>query len=205
MVIRFWIITGLCVAAGPRHLLRRVGRRHMTDPAALGRRDSWAGVRAVVAGFGAAGFAAADNLLHLGATVTALDETAEGREDQAEPARGPRGDDPARHRRDRRLCRATPTWSSSRPAGRTRRSCGPPASAGSDLGGGRGWPGGCVIQPTGRPGCASRVRATRAGRWRCWRLSCAPRVVVPSPPDRAACPSSRWSWTPSRTTSSRSA
>jgi len=56
----------------------------MTDPAALGRHDSWAGVRAVVAGFGAAGFAAADNLLHLGATVTALDETAEGREDQAE-------------------------------------------------------------------------------------------------------------------------
>ncbi|HTW15231.1 MAG TPA: hypothetical protein VMF51_08880 [Nocardioides sp.] len=56
----------------------------MTDPAALGRHDSWTGVRAVVAGFGAAGFAAADNLLHLGATVTALDETAEGREDQAE-------------------------------------------------------------------------------------------------------------------------
>lgn len=56
----------------------------MTDPAALGRHDSWAGVRAVVAGFGAAGFAAADNLLHLGATVTALDETAEGREERAE-------------------------------------------------------------------------------------------------------------------------
>jgi UDP-N-acetylmuramoylalanine--D-glutamate ligase len=53
----------------------------MTGPAALGRHDSWAGVRVVVAGFGAAGFAAADNLTHLGATVTALDETAAGREE----------------------------------------------------------------------------------------------------------------------------
>jgi UDP-N-acetylmuramoylalanine--D-glutamate ligase len=40
-----------------------------------GRHDSWEGVRAVVAGFGVSGFAAADNLLHLGASVTALDES----------------------------------------------------------------------------------------------------------------------------------
>ena len=46
----------------------------MTDVTGLGRHDSWEGVRAVVAGFGVSGFAAADNLLHLGATVTALDE-----------------------------------------------------------------------------------------------------------------------------------
>jgi UDP-N-acetylmuramoylalanine--D-glutamate ligase len=45
------------------------------DPANLGRHDSWDGVRAVVAGFGVSGFAAADNLLHLGASVTALDES----------------------------------------------------------------------------------------------------------------------------------
>jgi UDP-N-acetylmuramoylalanine--D-glutamate ligase len=45
------------------------------DPLGLGRRDSWNGVRAVVAGFGVSGFAAADNLLHLGASVTALDES----------------------------------------------------------------------------------------------------------------------------------
>lgn len=44
------------------------------DPSSLGRRDSWDGVRAVVAGFGVSGFAAADNLLFLGAGVTALDE-----------------------------------------------------------------------------------------------------------------------------------
>jgi UDP-N-acetylmuramoylalanine--D-glutamate ligase len=44
------------------------------DPRVLGRHDSWDGVRAVVAGFGVSGFAAADNLLHLGASVTALDE-----------------------------------------------------------------------------------------------------------------------------------
>lgn len=44
----------------------------------LGQRDSWEGVRAVVAGFGVSGFAAADNLTHLGAAVTALDESEAG-------------------------------------------------------------------------------------------------------------------------------
>lgn len=38
----------------------------------LGQSDSWAGVRAVVLDFAAAGFAAADNLLHLGADVLVL-------------------------------------------------------------------------------------------------------------------------------------
>jgi len=52
-----------------------VGGWHVTDPTSLGRHDSWEGVRAVVAGFGVSGFAAADNLNHLGATVTALDES----------------------------------------------------------------------------------------------------------------------------------
>ena len=47
-------------------------------PEHLGRHDSWDGVRAVVAGFGVSGFAAADNLTHLGAAVTALDESPEG-------------------------------------------------------------------------------------------------------------------------------
>jgi UDP-N-acetylmuramoylalanine--D-glutamate ligase len=44
----------------------------------LGRNDSWEGIRAVVAGFGVSGFAAADNLTHLGASVTALDDSDEG-------------------------------------------------------------------------------------------------------------------------------
>ncbi len=44
------------------------------DLGALGRQDSWTGVRAVVAGMGVSGFAAADTLTHLGAQVTALDE-----------------------------------------------------------------------------------------------------------------------------------
>jgi len=52
-------------------------------PEDLGRRDDWSGVRAVVAGFGVSGFAAADNLTHLGARVTALDEQAEGHEQEA--------------------------------------------------------------------------------------------------------------------------
>jgi UDP-N-acetylmuramoylalanine--D-glutamate ligase len=44
----------------------------------LGRHDSWEGIRAVVAGMGVSGFAAADNLTHLGASVTALDESEAG-------------------------------------------------------------------------------------------------------------------------------
>ena len=48
----------------------------MTDPHSLGRHDTWDGVRAVVAGFGVSGFAAADNLTHLGASVTALADKA---------------------------------------------------------------------------------------------------------------------------------
>lgn len=56
----------------------------MPDLDRLGRRDSWEGVRAVVAGFGVSGFAAADNLLHLGASVTALDDSDSG--DRSEKA-----------------------------------------------------------------------------------------------------------------------
>ena len=41
----------------------------------LDRTSSWEGVRAVVAGFGVSGFAAADTLTHLGASVVALDES----------------------------------------------------------------------------------------------------------------------------------
>ena len=48
----------------------------MRDPSTLGRHDSWEGVRAAVAGFGVSGFAAADNLTHLGASVTALADDA---------------------------------------------------------------------------------------------------------------------------------
>jgi len=50
----------------------------------LGRRDEWAGVRAVVLGTGVSGLAAADTLLHLGATVTLLAEGAT--DDQRERA-----------------------------------------------------------------------------------------------------------------------
>src|SRR4051794_37528119 len=55
------------------------------DPELPGRHDSWEGVKAVVAGFGVSGFAAADNLTHLGAAVTALDDSADGdRPDKAQ-------------------------------------------------------------------------------------------------------------------------
>lgn len=46
----------------------------------LGRHTPWAGVRAVVVGIGASGFAAADSLLHLGAAVTVLAESADDRQ-----------------------------------------------------------------------------------------------------------------------------
>jgi UDP-N-acetylmuramoylalanine--D-glutamate ligase len=53
-----------------------VGGPALTDVLTLGRGDSWEGVRAVVAGFGTSGYAAADNLTHLGASVTVLAENA---------------------------------------------------------------------------------------------------------------------------------
>ncbi len=55
-----------------------MGGSSVRDPRRLGRHDSWEGVRAVVAGFGVSGFAAADNLNHLGASVVALDESDAG-------------------------------------------------------------------------------------------------------------------------------
>ncbi len=56
--------------------------RHVSG---LDRSGPWEGLRVVVAGFGRAGFAAADNLLHLGATVTAYDVEADAhRTEQAE-------------------------------------------------------------------------------------------------------------------------
>ncbi|MGH3357354.1 MAG: UDP-N-acetylmuramoyl-L-alanine--D-glutamate ligase [Nocardioidaceae bacterium] len=44
------------------------------DLTGLDRASSWEGVRAVVAGFGVSGFAAADTLTHLGAEVVVLDD-----------------------------------------------------------------------------------------------------------------------------------
>ncbi|GAA1920032.1 UDP-N-acetylmuramoyl-L-alanine--D-glutamate ligase [Nocardioides hwasunensis] len=55
-----------------------------TDIEGLDRRSDWSGVRVVVAGFGVSGYAAADNLLFLGAQVTALDESTS--EEKAEKA-----------------------------------------------------------------------------------------------------------------------
>lgn len=54
-----------------------------TDLAGLGRHSDWSGVRVVVAGLGVSGFAAADNLVHVGAQVTVLDDSDAGaREEQ---------------------------------------------------------------------------------------------------------------------------
>ena len=50
----------------------------LRDVGGLGRTSSWDGIRVVVAGMGVSGFAAADNLTHLGATVTALDDSLAG-------------------------------------------------------------------------------------------------------------------------------
>ncbi|GAA3529557.1 UDP-N-acetylmuramoylalanine--D-glutamate ligase [Aeromicrobium flavum] len=55
------------------------------DVTTLGRESAWDGVRAVVAGFGVSGFAAADTLNHLGADVVVLDES-EGDAHRAEQA-----------------------------------------------------------------------------------------------------------------------
>ncbi len=50
------------------------------NPESLGQHDDWSGVRAVVAGFGVSGFAAADYLIHVGAQVHALTDTASAEE-----------------------------------------------------------------------------------------------------------------------------
>ncbi|SKB09662.1 UDP-N-acetylmuramoyl-L-alanine--D-glutamate ligase [Aeromicrobium choanae] len=55
------------------------------DVTSLHRDSSWEGVRAVVAGFGVSGFAAADTLNHLGASVVVLDES-EGDDQRREQA-----------------------------------------------------------------------------------------------------------------------
>ncbi|KRF17397.1 UDP-N-acetylmuramoylalanine--D-glutamate ligase [Nocardioides sp. Soil797] len=60
-----------------------MGGRHVNLDE-LGRHTPWDGVRVAVAGFGVSGFAAADNLLFLGATVIAMDDTADGKEEKAE-------------------------------------------------------------------------------------------------------------------------
>lgn len=56
----------------------------MTTLNRLGRHDSWEGVRALVTGMGVSGFAAADNLTHVGATVLAVDDSDAG--DRSEKA-----------------------------------------------------------------------------------------------------------------------
>ena len=122
----------------------------MTDPPHLGRHDSWDGVRAVVAGFGVSGFAAADNLTHLGAAVTALDESTEGHQ-KAEKAEllevlgatvrlgaGTTATLPD----DVDLVVTSPGWRPSAPLLRRR------ANAASRCGARSSWPGGCATRST---------------------------------------------------------
>ncbi len=114
VVVRFWILCGLFVAAGPGHLLRRMGGTAVTGPIPAPLTSSprlqdlvswdsdWAGLRVVVTGIGVSGFAAADTLIELGARVVVVDA-----------ANGAHGTGPGGHPADRR-CRR-------RPAGRGRR------------------------------------------------------------------------------------
>ncbi len=124
-------------------------------PQGPGDRASWAGVRVVVAGFGAAGFAAADNLTHLGARVVALDESDAG--DRREKAEllgvlgaevrlgpGTTADLPA----EAELLVVSPGWDP------TNRSWPRPATGPSRSSARSSSPGGCVTRPTARRGCA---------------------------------------------------
>jgi hypothetical protein len=72
IVIRFWIIAGLCVALGLAVSLRRVGQGMSVAPAWLAGADRsapWPSLSVLVPGSGCP-FAAADALLQLGASVT---------------------------------------------------------------------------------------------------------------------------------------
>ena len=149
-------------------VLSRPGPEVSAHLNSLGRHDSWAGVRAVVAGMGVSGFAAADNLTHVGAHVTALDESDAG-------DRVGEGHDP----RDPR-CRRTPRSRVDRDPARRRRRAGdqpgleadvPAAAAGSrpghpDLG--RGRAGLAAARPERRrPGSRSPAPTARPPRCRC--------------------------------------
>ena len=121
IVIRFWIITGLCVAAGLGIFYAEWVAGTMNSPRSIAsdRHDAWDGVRAVVAGFGVSGFAAADNLIHLGAArrrARRVDQRRASAE-KAELLGGPRrrrsGSGPA----PPRPCPTTSTSSSPRRAG----------------------------------------------------------------------------------------
>ena len=90
----------------------------------LGRTSDWSGVRAVVAGFGVSGFAAADNLTHLGAQRDRARRVRRRRPPARRPPCSrswapPSASAPARPR----SCPTRSTWWSPRPAGRPRRPC----------------------------------------------------------------------------------
>ena len=121
------------------------------DPQHLGRQDSWEGVRAVVAGFGVSGFAAADNLNHLGASVVALDEDRSARRSRpsCSVSSGPTS---GSGRVSPTHSPTTSTWWSPRRAGSRQRRCWPrPVTAGSRSGVRSSWPGGSAIPTTRRP------------------------------------------------------
>ena len=124
------------------------------DLDALGRRDSWEGVRAVVAGIGVSGFAAADNLTHLGATSPcSTSPTAGDRGEKATLLEILGADGPARRRGDRDACPTTstsssprPAWRPDAPAARRRR-----PRAASRSGARSSWPGGCATPSNPAP------------------------------------------------------
>ncbi len=122
------------------------------DLDSLGRHTPWDGVKAVVAGFGVSGFAAADNLNHLGADVTALDESAAGKEEKAELLEV-LGASIRLGEGATATLPETSTSSSPRRAGAPTRRCsrrrGP---AGSRSGARWSWPGACATRPTPRRG-----------------------------------------------------
>ena len=124
VVIRFWIITGLFVASRARGVLRRVGRPAMNPDRSRTRRTPGRASARSWPGFGASGFAAADNLTHLGASGH--------RPRRQRDARAAREGRAARDPRRRRCgslpappppCPTTPTWWSPRPASGPTRRC----------------------------------------------------------------------------------
>ena len=139
-----------------------------TDIDSLGRTSDWSGVRVVVAGFGVSGYAAADNLLFLGAQVTALDEaTSEEKAEKAElletlgatvrlepGATAVLPDDVD-------LVVTSPGWKPARRSWRRPRSAGSPSGARSSS------PGGCATPSTRPPGWPSPAPTARPRPCRC--------------------------------------
>ena len=194
--------------ARPRGVLRGVGGRRVKSPDWLSdadRASEWSALSVVVAGIGVSGFAAADALLGLGATVTIVDE----REGEAENDRARvleiLGAKVRLDQDPRPAYRTTHSWWSLHRDGAQRRRCWwRPAGRASRSGERSNWPGICAISIVPRRGLPSPAPTARRRPCECSPRCSGRRDCGRPRPATWAIQWSRRCCIPSHTTSSRS-